>query len=86
MSQKPATPKKRPTPKAAPVGWVFINQYRSGGITIRWRRGDPIAYVLPGHRLGDHSTTGVLGTIPVHPTGWSDHTQIRDLAHRWHQH
>jgi hypothetical protein len=73
-------------PKTAPVGWVFLNQHRSGGITIRWRRGDPLAYVLPGRRLGDHSTTGLLGTIPVHPAGWSDHGEIRLLAQRWHHH
>jgi FtsP/CotA-like multicopper oxidase with cupredoxin domain len=86
MSQKPATPKKRAAPKATPVGWVYINQYRSGGITIRWRRGDTHAYILPGNKLGDHTTAGVLATIPVHPTGWADHTEIRHLAQRWQQH
>jgi len=77
-------PKKQATPKSAPVGWVFINQYRPGGITIRWRRGDPVAYILPGNKLGDHTTTHLLGTVPVPPAGWADHTEIRHLAQRWH--
>jgi hypothetical protein len=90
MTQNRATPqnrttvKKRGASREAPVGWVFINQYRSGGITIRWRRGDPVAYILPGNKLGDHTTTHILGTVPVHPSGWADHTEIRHLAHRWH--
>lgn len=76
---------KRASPKAAPVGWVFIDRYHRDGITIRWRRGDPVAYILPGQRLGDHATAGVLATIAVPPTGWSDHNQIRHLAQRWQQ-
>lgn len=71
--------------KTGLVGWAYIDRYRPGGITIRWRRGDPVAYVLPGNKLGDHSMAGVLATIPVPPAGWSDHSDIRQLAHRWHQ-
>jgi hypothetical protein len=75
----------RATPKAAPVGWVFTDRHRHDGFTIRWRRGDPVAYILPGNRLGDHSTTNVLGTIPVPPAGWTDLAHIRLLAQRWQQ-
>lgn len=56
-------------PSTAPTGWVFLHRYRADGFTIRWKRGDPVAYVLAGHRIGDHAMTGVLGTIPVLPVG-----------------
>jgi hypothetical protein len=72
------------TPKTALVGWVFLDRPRHEGYTIRWRRGDPVAYVLHGHRIGDHTTTaGVLDTIPVAPTGWTDLAEIRSLGQRW---
>jgi hypothetical protein len=71
------------TPKATPVGWVFLDRHRHDGLTIRWRRGDLVAYVLDGQRLGDHTTTGILATIPVVPTGWTDLAEIRQLGHRW---
>lgn len=72
------------TPKTALVAWVFLNHLRREGITIRWRRGEPMAYVLHGHRIGDHTTTAeVLDTIPVAPTGWTDLAEIRLLGQRW---
>ena len=43
-----------------------------------------MAYVLHGHRIGDHTTTAeVLDTIPVAPTGWTDLAEIRLLGQRW---
>jgi hypothetical protein len=71
------------TPSTAPIGWVFLDRRRADGLTIRWRRGEPVAYVLDGQRLGDHSRTGVLDTIPVVPTGWTDLAEIRQLGQRW---
>ncbi len=74
----------RATPRAAPVGWVFLDRHPSEGVTIRWRRGEPVAYVLHGQRIGDDTTTtGVLDTIPVTPTGWTDLAEIRLLGQRW---
>jgi hypothetical protein len=70
--------------KTALVGWAFLDRYRPGGITIRWRRGHPVAYVLSGQRVGDHGTANIVGTIPVHPAGWTDPSEIRLLAQRWH--
>jgi hypothetical protein len=70
-------------PKTAPVGWVFLDRHRNEGITIRWRRGDTQAYVLEGKRVGDHSTGGVLATIPVTPTGWADLAEVRQVGMRW---
>ena len=72
------------TPKAAPVAWVFLDRHRHEGVTIRWRRGEPVAYVLHGQRIGDDTTAaGVLDTIPVAPTGWTDLAEIRMLGQRW---
>ncbi len=47
------------TPKAAPVGWVYLDRHRHDGYTIRWRRGDAVAYVLSGKKLGYHRLVGV---------------------------
>lgn len=49
----------------------------------RWRRGEPVAYVLEGKRTGDHAATGILGKIAVGPAGWTDLTQIQLLGQRW---
>jgi hypothetical protein len=70
-------------PKAAPVGWVFLDRHRQEGVTIRWRRGDSVAYVLNGKRLGDHGMVEVLGTIPVLPGGWTDLAEVRVAGRRW---
>jgi hypothetical protein len=43
-----------------------------------------VAYVLHGHRIGDDTTAaGVLDTIPVAPTGWTNLAEIRLLGQRW---
>lgn len=43
-----------------------------------------MAYVLEGKRLGDHTIgPGVLETIPVMPTGWTDLAEVRKLGWRW---
>jgi hypothetical protein len=55
------------TQTIAPIGWVFLDCHREDGFTVRWRRGELVAYVLDGKRVGDHAMTGVLGKIPVAP-------------------
>lgn len=65
--------------RAAPVGWVQL----PGGYTIRWRRGDPAAHVLPSEQTDDHGMAGVLATIAVSPTGWTDLAEIHQLGQRW---
>lgn len=75
--------KGRFTPSTGPTGWVFLDHHRGGGFTIRWRRGEQVAYVLSGHRLGDHGMAEVLGTIPVLPAGWTDLAELRTLGQRW---
>jgi hypothetical protein len=71
------------TPQTAPVGWVFLDRHRHDGCTIRWRRGEAVAYVLAGNRIGDHGMSEVLATIAVAPTGWTDLAEIRALGQRW---
>ncbi|MGH3907468.1 MAG: hypothetical protein ACRDTE_25320 [Pseudonocardiaceae bacterium] len=66
-------------PRVAPIGWVRLE----GGYTIRWRRGDRMAYVLNEERAGDHETAGVVDTIPVSPSGWADLAEIRMVGQRW---
>lgn len=67
---------------AAPVGWAFLD-YRHDGFTVRWKRGDTVAYVLAGQRFGDHGMVDVVDTVPVPPTGWTDEAEIRALGRRW---
>jgi hypothetical protein len=71
------------TSSTAPTGWVFLDRHRRDGFTIRWRRGDPVAYVLAGKQIGEHGMTEVLATVPVLPAGWTDLTEVRQLGQRW---
>jgi hypothetical protein len=71
------------TPRTAPTGWAFLDRRRAAGFTIRWTRGDPVAYVLNGQRVGDHGMSEVLDTIPVLPVGWTDLTEVRQLGQKW---
>ena len=73
-------------PSTPLAGWVFLDRHRHDGYTIRWRRGDSVAYVLSGQRVGDHGMTDVLGAIPVLPAGWTDLAEIRSLRRRWVRH
>ena len=70
-------------PKTRPIAWAYLRRDRHPGYTIRWRRGDPVAYVLIGKRIGDHGMTEVLDTIAVLPAGWTDLAEIRSLGERW---
>lgn len=47
------------------------------GFTIRWRHGDREAAVLRGNQVGNWTMDGLLGTIPVPVTGWTDLAEIR---------
>lgn len=66
-----------------PIGWVFLDRHRNDGYTIRWQRGDPVAYVLAGNQMFSHQTADVLHTITVSPTGWTDLAEIRRLGQAW---
>jgi hypothetical protein len=54
-----------------------------GRHTIRWRRGDPVVSVLGAQQTGDHGMVGVLDTIPVSPSGWTDLAEVRLVGQRW---
>jgi hypothetical protein len=58
-------------PRPRPVGWVYLED----GFTIRWRRGDTVAYLFSGEQQwADPATTPVVATIPVAKKGWTDHS------------
>jgi hypothetical protein len=67
------------SPKTAPVDWAYLQS----DCTIRWRRGDREAYVLRGNQVGKWTTDGLLGTIPVSRTGWSDVAEIKLTGENW---
>jgi hypothetical protein len=77
------SPRGEAARKTPPVGWVYLARHRHDGYTIRWRRGDSVASVLAGKRIGDLGMTEVVDTIPVLPAGWTDLAEIRALAERW---
>ncbi len=70
-------------PTTAAVSWVFLDRHRHDGYTIRWRRGDVVAYVLSGRQVGNHGMAEVLDTIPVSPSGWTDLAEVCLTGQRW---
>lgn len=73
-------PVRRAGARPTPVGWVLLD---GGSYTIRWRRGDPVAYVLSGDQVGSHGMVGVLDTVAVLTSGWTDFAEIRQVGQRW---
>lgn len=73
------------TPLRPLVGWVYLSA--EPGYTIRWKRGDQVAYVFAGKQLETYPdkplTMPVLATIPVSSSGWTDLAQILLVAERW---
>lgn len=60
--------------------WIHL----PGEYTVRWRRGDAVAYVFADRHTGDSQDThGTIDTIPVSKTGWSDIADVRLIADRW---
>ncbi|MGH3911630.1 MAG: hypothetical protein ACRDRM_12460 [Pseudonocardiaceae bacterium] len=78
MSRGGAVPVNRPT------GWVYLH---SGNLTIRWRRGDDVAYVFSGRQMATYpdESLGVepLAVITVPPQGWTDLAEIHRVGQRW---
>lgn len=50
---------------------------------MRWRRGDALAYLLRGPRIGDQGTGEVVGTVPVSGRGWVDLADLRTQGEAW---
>lgn len=71
-------------PLNQPTVWAYL---RSGNCTIRWRRGDEVAYVFSGKRLetypDEQLSVDLLATIAVSPRGWVDLGEIRRVGQRW---
>lgn len=69
-----------------PTGWVYLSA-GDAGYTIRWQRGDHVAYVFAGEQMTTYPdkplTVPVLATIPVPSSGWTDLAQIRFVGERW---
>lgn len=82
MSTKKATGVSAHT---APMAWVHLrgDVNASEGYTIRWRRGEAVAYVLAGKQLSSHAVTGVLTTLDVPTQGWIDADHVRAHGQRW---
>jgi hypothetical protein len=71
-------------PSTSPTAWAYFN---SGDCTIRWQRGDEVAYVFEGRRLetypDERLRVEVLATIPVSSNGWSDMADVRRAGENW---
>lgn len=78
MSRGGAVPAHRPT------GWIYL---RSRDCTIRWQRGDNMAYIFEGKQMKTYPDeplrANVLTTIPVSSKGWIDLNQIKILGEKW---
>ena len=72
------------TPQFSPVGWVYLS---SGDCTIRWQRGDSVAYIFNGKQLETYPDEALrvraLATIPVSSSGWGDVADIRLAGENW---
>jgi hypothetical protein len=71
-------------PAYQPTAWVYLT---SGDCTIRWQRGDKVAYIFEGKRLDSYPDVclkaEVLDTISVSPKGWTDLPHVRRVGEAW---
>ncbi|MGH8603494.1 MAG: hypothetical protein ACREXR_12205 [Gammaproteobacteria bacterium] len=71
-------------PLIALRGWVYVP---SGDCTIRWQRGDNVAYIFKGKRLETHPNetlrAELLATIPVSSKGWTDLADVKLAGENW---
>ncbi len=71
-------------PKTAPTGWVYLP---SSNCTIRWRRGDKVAYVFDGQQMKTYPDEAprveVVATVPVSSRGWVDANDIKLAGEHW---
>lgn len=73
-------------PKHQPTAWVYLTNawvYLTNDCTIRWQRGDHHAYLFKGNKLGSWSTDGLLATLPVSRTGWTDLAEVKLTGEKW---
>lgn len=71
-------------PAYRPTAWAYLT---SGDYTIRWQRGDDVAYIFEGKQFKTSPEQAlslpVLDTIPVSLKGWTDLTHVRRLGEGW---
>ena len=71
-------------PMTSPTAWAYLP---SGDCTIRWQRGDNVAYIFEGKQLDTYPDeplrVEVLATIPVLPKGWTDLAHVRRTGENW---
>ncbi len=67
-----------------PTAWIYL---ASVDCTIRWQRGDTVAYIFAGEQLSTYPDEAlrvtILDTIPVPSTGWTDIAQVRLVGENW---
>jgi hypothetical protein len=78
MSYGAAAPAYRPT------AWAYLP---SGDCTIRWQRGDRVAYIFEGKQLETYPDeplkVEVLATVRVLPKCWTDIAHVRRTGENW---
>ncbi|MGH3940442.1 MAG: hypothetical protein ACRDTG_17755 [Pseudonocardiaceae bacterium] len=71
-------------PISRATGWVYL---RSGNCTIRWQRGDAVAYIFEGKQLETYPDeplrVEVLATMPVSSKGWTDLADVKLAGENW---
>ena len=71
-------------PMTSPTAWAYLP---SGDCTIRWQRGDKVAYIFEGKQLEAYSDkqpmTEALATIPVSSKGWTDIADVKLAGKNW---
>lgn len=67
-----------------PTAWVYLP---SGDCTIRWQRGDTVAYIFESKQLETylHETprVEVLARLHVSLQGWTDLAHVRLVGESW---
>jgi len=71
-------------PAYRPTAWAYL---ASGDCTIRWQRGDNVAYIFEGKQLETYPDeplkVEVFDTIPVLPKGWTEMDYVRRIGENW---
>jgi len=72
-------------PAYRPTAWAYLP---SGDCTIRWQRGDNVAYIFQGKQLetylpGSGTESRDPCHYPVSPKGWADIPHVQRLGEAW---
>ncbi len=70
----------------SPTAWVYLSP---GDCTIRWQRGDSVAYIFDGKQMETYPDVplkvgiDVLATISVSSQGWTDLAEVTRVGESW---